>query len=195
MTLLKYTVPSHQPCYDDWEFRIHPGTFLLHVPPLMSIFQEADAHHRQHYTRANLEDIERCTAIFEGHPDTWEKALAELNRESSEARESEFVPTAWHADMLALMAWLDSKAASGVEVIEWDEWDSSQRDLVGCLASGVIYSRQFSSFRCPTCDMEYSPSEGSIAKWALGQDLAAHGGRRFICPRDHTLYASAEWIS
>jgi hypothetical protein len=158
MTVLKYTVPAQKPCYDDWEFRIHPGTFLLHVAPLMSTFQEAVAHHQQYHSRAT--------------------------KDSGRYKE--------HTDMLALVTWLDRQVASGVEVIEWD---SAQRDLVWCYASGLIYSRQFASFSCPTCDMEYSPSDGTIAKWAFGQDLAAEGGRRFICPRGHTLYALMEWNS
>ena len=97
-----------------------------------------------------------------------------------------------HMDMLALMAWLDSQAASGVEIIEWD---GSQRDLIWCYADDLIYSRQFSSFSCPACDMEYPPSAGTIEKWMFGQGLAAEGGRRFICPREHTLYALMEWAA
>ena len=160
MQVLKYTVPAHKPYYDGWEFRIHPGTFLLHVAPLMAVFQEAVTCHQKFHARAP--------------------------KDGGRYKE--------HVDMFALMSWLDGQLASGVQIIEWD---SSQRDLVWCYASSNarLLQGKFSSFRCPTCDIEYPRSDGSIAEWIIGQGLAAAGGRRFICPRDHTLYALTDWNS
>ncbi|TWU09780.1 hypothetical protein Poly21_55250 [Allorhodopirellula heiligendammensis] len=39
MNLLQYTVPSGLPCYGDWDFAMHPGTFRFPVCDLRDAFR------------------------------------------------------------------------------------------------------------------------------------------------------------
>jgi hypothetical protein len=59
----------------------------------------------------------------------------------------------------------------------------------------LIYKRQFEYARCPACKIDYPPKEGQIMEWLSGEGLAAAGGKRFVCPRGHTLYARMDWLS
>ena len=63
------------------------------------------------------------------------------------------------------------------------------------LASDSIFSRRFASYVCPECRQEYTPVEGEVIEWTFGEELAAHGGRRFECPKSHTVYSVTEWNS
>jgi hypothetical protein len=63
------------------------------------------------------------------------------------------------------------------------------------VSSDAIFSRHFDSYLCPECNVKYSPEEGTIIDWRFGKSLAAHGGRRFACPRSHTVYSIMEWLS
>jgi hypothetical protein len=49
--VVRYTVPSFLPCYGDWDFRIHPGTFDFLLAPLLAQLQGFVAEQRQSYRR------------------------------------------------------------------------------------------------------------------------------------------------
>ena len=41
----------------------------------------------------------------------------------------------------------------------------------------------------------FGPEVCRVLEWAFGEELAAEGGRRVVCPADHTLYSCMDWVS
>jgi hypothetical protein len=68
-------------------------------------------------------------------------------------------------------------------------------DYVWSFSSCLMFERQFVSVRCPECHREFGPEECMVLEWSFGGGLAASGGRRVVCPSDHTLYSCMEWNS
>lgn len=62
-------------------------------------------------------------------------------------------------------------------------------------AGWLILDGEFRSVYCPECNTSFSPAEISRQEWQYGEDLAASGGDRFVCPANHTLYAIMRWNS
>jgi hypothetical protein len=71
------------------------------------------------------------------------------------------------------------------------ELNSRFQVLAWSRAAEMIYERQFASFRCPACRRDHLPTEGGIVRWSTHG--GASGGKRFLCPQDHTLYARQDW--
>ena len=69
------------------------------------------------------------------------------------------------------------------------------RKYVWSFSSDLMFDRRFVSVRCPACDKLFEPEACRVLEWAFGEDLAAEGGRRVVCPADHTLYSCMEWNS
>ncbi|HSI12077.1 MAG TPA: hypothetical protein VK961_08540 [Chthoniobacter sp.] len=88
-----------------------------------------------------------------------------------------------------MIAWLTQQVASGSWIVDWDE---SQEDLISFYASESIFARQFASFSCPACEMEFSSLECAITEWELSEGNETRNGRRLICPSGHTVYAATE---
>jgi len=68
-------------------------------------------------------------------------------------------------------------------------------DYVWSFSSDLMFEKQFESVQCPVCQREFGPEECRVLEWSFGEDLAASGGRRVVCPSDHTLYSCMEWNS
>jgi hypothetical protein len=154
--VVRWTVPASLPCYGDWDFHIHPGTFDLFVEPVVAVFREYVNWRRWYYSR---------------------------NRK----RESGYRSYLYH---IAALDWLEDSARRS-DLVVW-EWEPV---LVWHLASKVVYTCQWSQVRCPSCAADYPPGSGRVAEWSIGWGLAAEGGRRYVCPAGHTLYAIGDWNS
>jgi hypothetical protein len=95
-----------------------------------------------------------------------------------------------YLDHIAGLDWLeDAFRRSDLVVWDWPE------DLIWHLAADLVYSGQWARGNCPTCRVEHPPGAGRVVEWSFGYGLAAEGGRRYLCPADHTLYAIMEWNS
>jgi hypothetical protein len=70
-----------------------------------------------------------------------------------------------------------------------------RHDYVHVFARDLMFERRFVAVRCPVCGVELGPEACRVLKWSFGRDLAASGGRRVVCPHDHTLYSCMEWNS
>jgi hypothetical protein len=68
-------------------------------------------------------------------------------------------------------------------------------DYVWSFCSDLMFDRQFVSIQCPECCREFGPEACRVLVWSFGGGLAAEGGRRVVCPNDHTLYSCLEWNS
>jgi hypothetical protein len=66
-------------------------------------------------------------------------------------------------------------------------------DYVWSFSSGLMFEKRFVSVRCPECQQEFAPEECEVLEWSFGESLAASGGRRVVCPANHTLYSCMEW--
>lgn len=95
-----------------------------------------------------------------------------------------------HLGDIAALDWLLGEAERS-DLILWDR----EQDHVWHLASELVYTGQWSRAWCPACQAEHRPGSGRVEKWAYGSGLAAEGGRRYVCPTGHTLYAIMEWNS
>lgn len=70
-----------------------------------------------------------------------------------------------------------------------------ESDYAWSFASGLLFDRKFVAVTCPECEAVFGPEACQVLEWSYGEDLAAHGGRRVVCPAGHTLYSCGEWIS
>jgi hypothetical protein len=82
---------------------------------------------------------------------------------------------------------LDNADAESLENLE------DYRLTVWSIAEPLIYSQEFRHFMCPPCNRTFAPGDGHVEEWTSGEDLGEFGGRRFLCPSGHTLYAITEW--
>jgi hypothetical protein len=92
-----------------------------------------------------------------------------------------------HRELIRLRSWLQKLRGSQGSY----ELDSRFQLIAWSRAGELIYSRRFAFSRCPACQRDYPPTEGIIAEWSRNGGI--YGGRRFICPQGHTLYATTEW--
>jgi hypothetical protein len=69
------------------------------------------------------------------------------------------------------------------------------QDYVWSFCSSLMFDKRFVWARCPECQLTFGPDACRVLSWAFGGGLAAEGGRRVVCPVDHTLYACGEWNS
>jgi hypothetical protein len=73
------------------------------------------------------------------------------------------------------------------------ELETRFRLLAWGLVGGLVFSRRFEFSRSPACRGDYPPGEGVVAGWEH-RGGRIYRGRRFVCPKGHTLYASpTEW--
>jgi hypothetical protein len=95
-----------------------------------------------------------------------------------------------YLEHIAGLDWLeDALRRSDLVVWDWPE------DLVWHLVSELVYSGEWARAYCPTCRAEHRPGAGQVVEWSFGSGLAAEGGRRYLCPAGHTLYAIMDWNS
>ncbi len=97
-----------------------------------------------------------------------------------------------YIDSIEVLKWLESSNSGDRSIIDWDD---SVRDLFWSMSQSLVYGGKFKEVACPGCDKSYTPRETSKLKWEYGRDLAAHGGHRLVCPKEHTLYSIMEWNS
>lgn len=68
-------------------------------------------------------------------------------------------------------------------------------DYVWAFSSKLMFDRQFVSVSCPACGEVFGPEVCRVLDWSYGGGLAGEGGRRVVCPSDHTQYSCMEWVS
>jgi hypothetical protein len=94
--------------------------------------------------------------------------------------------------LTAAIKWLKDQPSKAQVIC----WDPALRDVIWAQAGDLIFPGRFRQVHCPACGRDYKPSEGKVEEWAVEEDeeQAAEGGRRFLCPRGHTLYGIWEWM-
>jgi hypothetical protein len=95
-----------------------------------------------------------------------------------------------HIAKVELLKWLESVNEGDREVVECE---GSIRDPFWC--SKLVFGGDYRDVVCPACEASYSPGNTTKLKWQYGEFLAAEGGHRLVCPKQHTLFKIGEWIS
>jgi hypothetical protein len=78
---------------------------------------------------------------------------------------------------------------------EGRDLDLQTSEYIWSFVSGLMFDRRFVNIFCPPCGREFDPQDCHTAGWAYGSGLAAHGGKRVLCPCGHTLYSCMQWNS
>ena len=73
-------------------------------------------------------------------------------------------------------------------------WPESLGNLLWACSS-LLFSKEFVSVACPSCEASYLPDQVSVCQFQAGEALFAHGGRGLLCPNKHGLYVITEWNS
>jgi hypothetical protein len=97
-----------------------------------------------------------------------------------------------HIDCIEVLKWLERSNSGDQSIIEWD---GSVRDLFWSMSRNLVYGGDYRDVECPACQTSYSPGDTTKLKWEYGEYLAAEGGHRLVCPKQHTLYSIMEWNS
>jgi hypothetical protein len=118
--------------------------------------------------------------------------------ENYQRNDSHF-PKSWHGHTIAqrtaeLRTLLDEAIHNGTDVT------FNERDHAWWLVSTLILEKRFVSVHCSECNAIFTAGECEVRKWAFDPigdptEFNGHGGRRVLCPAEHTLYASSEWIT
>lgn len=104
------------------------------------------------------------------------------------------IPKDWprnteYARVCQLLERLDRACQEGRDV------ELADADYVWSFCKGLMFNKRFVYVGCPACSRDYPPEDCAVKEWAFGEDLAASGGRRLVCPAGHTLYSCGEWVS
>jgi hypothetical protein len=120
MKLLRYTIPAHLPGYNSLGFPIYPGTFLLELPLLLSLYRKKVAAHAQ-------EIIDH------------KRGIAYIQQSSSKPiDDSGFYQSQRH--QAKSLVWLEEQDMTDDEIIEWDQ---SSPDLLSVpSARGSIHQQR-----------------------------------------------------
>lgn len=164
--VVRWTVPASLPCEGGWDFHLTPGTFDLLAGPVITVLRRNVAERRAFYDR-----FRKNSAGYPAHLEYPDEYRAYLN-------------------YIADLDWL-TDAVTRSDLIVWD----AAPMYMWWLASGPIYSGEWTQVRCPVCRVDYLPGSGRIVEWSFGSGLAAVGGDRYVCPAGHTLYANRGWNS
>lgn len=125
--------------------------------------------------------MEELRDIYAGYVTSWQETVSRMSKETG--RYKEFVRVSELHQLL-------NKALSEGADLELDG-----HDYVWSFSSGLMFEKRFVSASCPACSRDYLAAECRVEEWAYGSGLAAHGGRRVLCPSGHTLYGCGEWMT
>jgi hypothetical protein len=133
----------------------------------------------------------KSQGIAEGYADTDNTSSVEKRRHANKARVWAKRDTEDFTRSQELYSCLAQACRKNEDTI----LDGKSYGIGSDFPSWGILDKKFASISCPTCNQKFNPGECQVVRWVHGESLFAEGGRRLLCPADHTLYWYMDWNS